>query len=69
MEVSSFASSAKEYSEVITPIIKRIDYILSEIEKKSPDEYGQLKSEVETYGELTSYWRSKLEMLQELNLL
>jgi len=69
MEVSSFASSAEEYSESITPIIKRIDYILSEIEKNSPDEFGHLKSEVETYGELTPYWRSKLEMLQELNLL
>ncbi|EGC7113009.1 hypothetical protein H9T43_002181 [Salmonella enterica] len=69
IEVSSFASSTEEYSEVITPIIKRIDYILSEIEKKSPDEYGRLKSEVETYGELTFYWRSKLEMLQELYLL
>ncbi len=67
--VSSLASSVEEYNGITSPIINRINYILSEMKTKSPDAYERLESEVEIYGDLTPYWQSKLEMFQELKLL
>lgn len=66
---SGLATTEEQHSDFFGPVLQRIDFILEELARRLPAEYMRLKKEVEEYGELTPYWQTKLEMLQELNLI
>ncbi|ANB77358.1 hypothetical protein AYM40_35370 [Paraburkholderia phytofirmans OLGA172] len=57
----------EQFSSIFSPIFKRIEDLLAEIDRLSPGLVGAVTLEVEN-GELDAYWARKLEMLIILEL-
>ncbi len=66
--LSRRAASHEHYEQTFLPVIQRIDERIDEIRGLVPDIVERVSAEVDA-GELDRYWASKLEMLQELELM
>jgi hypothetical protein len=65
----SYANNLEQFNSVFGPVLQRIEFMLDEIGKRDATLVSKLCHEVEELGELTPYWSSKIELLQELGLI
>ena len=66
------ASSESHFSQILAPVIRRIDSVLEEIEKSntlSKDEISNIRSSVNDLEELSGYWLHKLSMMDDLEII
>ncbi|WP_156516635.1 hypothetical protein [Paraburkholderia caribensis] len=61
------ADDDEQFQSLFGPIFERIDYLLAEIDRRSPGLVSRIVQEVQA-GELDPYWAAKMEMLINLEL-
>lgn len=61
--MSPSGGSYEDFEILLRPTLTRIDMILSEISERDADLVLRVSREVEEFGELSSYWSSKAQML------
>jgi hypothetical protein len=61
-------TTTEYFLSVFSPILNRIDVLLTEIERRSDGLVERIKIEV-SEGELDPYWSGKFEMLIDLGMI
>ena len=67
--VASLQPDSVRAERVYFAIVDRIDALLSEIQRRIPCVYEDVRQDVEVRGNLTSYWSTKLQQLHLLGML
>lgn len=67
-KTSHLATSQEQFDQVFGVVLDRISVILGEIARRDAPMVARIEHEVDGEGELTPYWRIKLETLMELDL-
>ncbi|CPE73082.1 integrase family protein [Burkholderia pseudomallei] len=66
--ISNRASSVEEYDRFFGAVLRRIEFLLSELKKRIPSLVDEIEADVDVNGNLDGFWTSKLEQLFELGL-
>lgn len=65
---SNRADSLEDYDRTFGAVLRRIEFLLSEIGKRNASLISDIERSVDVAGELDPFWSSKLEQLLELGL-
>ncbi|MFM0658759.1 integrase [Paraburkholderia sediminicola] len=65
---SNRAASVEEYDRSFGAVLRRIEFLLSELKKRIPLLVDEIERDVDVNGNLDGFWASKLEQLFELGL-
>lgn len=65
---SNLASSIEEYDRTFGTVLRRVDFLLEELQRRDPDTFHSIERDVDINGNLDPFWAGKLEQLFELEL-